>query len=198
MKKRIIFFHFQKTLSKESHYLGISFHLHNFHHYISNMDIMTIWSNFLSCLYLCGPVSRIHIWETQLVIPLSVSSSYYAFNIITVRHKQRILLLSLQKCSTFYEQYFYITFILTVHLLMCTRDTMLSKHSLIVIRTQHSIVHVLSSIWYHQLSIYNFLSLKCTRIIKKIQSLFGMDQKSSLNYFRSLAKSFCIMSKRYL
>jgi len=135
MKKGIIFFHFQKTLSKESHYSEISFHLHNFHYHISNMDTMTTWSNFLSCLYPCRPMSRIHIWETQLVTLLSVSSSYYAFNIITVGHKQRISLLSLQKYSTFYEQYFYITFILTIHLLMCTKGTVLSKHNLIVIRT---------------------------------------------------------------
>ena len=130
--------------------------------------------------------------------PLSVSSSYYTFNMITVGHKQRILLLFLQKCFTFYEQYSYITFILTMHLLMCTRDTVLSKHSLIVIRTQHSIVYVLSSIWYHQLPIHSFLFLKCTGIMKKIQSSFEMDQKSPLNCFRSLAKSFCIVSKRYL
>ena len=146
MKKGIIFFHFQKTLLKELHYSGISLHLHNFYHHISNMDTMTMQSNFPSCLYPCGPVSGIHVWENQLVTPLSILSSYHAFNMITVGHKQRISLLSLQKCSTFYEQYSYITFILTVYLLMCTRGTVLSKHGLIVIRTQHSIVYVLSSI----------------------------------------------------
>jgi len=81
---------------------------------------------------------------------------------------------------------------------MCARGTVSSKHSLIVIRTQHSIVYVLSSVWHHQLPIHSFLSLKCTGIMKKIQSSFGMDWKSPLNYFRSLAKSFCVMSKRYL
>jgi len=135
VKKGIIFFHFQKTLSKKSHYSGISLYLHNFHHHISNMNTMTMQSNFSSCLYPYGPVSGIHVWETQLVTPLSVSSSYHAFNMIIVRPKQRISLLSLQKCSIFYEQYFYITFILTVHLLMCARGTVLSKHGLIVIRT---------------------------------------------------------------
>ena len=128
----------------------------------------------------------------------SVLLSYHAFNMITVGHKQRISLPSLQECSTFYEQYSYITSILTVHLLVYMRGTVPSKHGSIVIRTQHSIVYVLSSIWHHWLPIPNFLSFKFTGIMKKIQRSFGIDQKSPLNCFRSLAKTFCIVSKKYL
>ena len=142
-------------------------------------------------------MSRTHVWETQLVTLPSVLLFYHVFNMITVGHKQRISPPSLQEYFTFYKQYSYIISILTVHLLVYARGIVLSKHGLIVIRTQHSIVYVLFSIWHCQLLIPNFLSFKFTRIMKKIQSLFGMDQKSLLNCFRSLAKIFYIVFKKY-
>ena len=129
--------------------------------------------------------------------PPSVLSSYHAFNMITVGHKQRISLPSLQECSTFYEQYSYLTSILTVHLLVYARGTVPSKHGSIVIRTQHSKVYVLSSSWHHRLPIPKCLSLKFTGITQKIQSSLGMDQKYPLNCFRSLAKTSCVVSKKY-